>query len=208
MHISDGVLAAPVLIGGSALAVAGVGIGLRKLDYDRIPQVAALSAAFFVASSIHVPIGPSSLHLILNGLVGLVLGWVAFPALLVALFLQAVLLQHGGLTTLGVNTFNMAAPAVLVFYLFNAGARSRSASVALAAAFAAGFAGVFLAGAFTWVSLVGSHESLTEAAAALFLAHVPVMVVEGCVAASVVGFLRKTRPDILEAPLAEGPAHA
>jgi cobalt/nickel transport system permease protein len=38
-----------------------------------------------VASLIHVPIGPSNAHLILNGLVGLLLGWGAFPAILVAL---------------------------------------------------------------------------------------------------------------------------
>ena len=30
-----------------------------------------------------------------------ILGWAAFPAFLVALFLQAVLFQFGGLTTLG-----------------------------------------------------------------------------------------------------------
>ena len=37
-----------------------------------------LGAAFFVASLIHVPIGFSSAHLILNGLLGVVLGWAAF----------------------------------------------------------------------------------------------------------------------------------
>jgi cobalt/nickel transport system permease protein len=42
-----------------------------------------LSATFFVASLIHVPVGPSSVHLIMSGLAGLVLGWTAFPALFV-----------------------------------------------------------------------------------------------------------------------------
>ncbi|MBF0525538.1 MAG: energy-coupling factor ABC transporter permease, partial [Deltaproteobacteria bacterium] len=59
MHISEGVLAAPVLLVGAALGLAGTAVGLKKLDYDRIPQVALLAAASFVASFIHVPIGPA-----------------------------------------------------------------------------------------------------------------------------------------------------
>ena len=54
---------------------AGTAVGLKKLKEDKIPQAAILSAAFFVASLIHVPIGPSSVHLILNGIVGLMLGF-------------------------------------------------------------------------------------------------------------------------------------
>ena len=104
MHISEGVLSGPVLISGGALAAVGTAIGLRKLDYDHIAKAGMLSAAFFVASLVHVPIGPANAHLVLNGLVGLLLGWAAFPAILVALVLQAVLFQFGGITVLGVNT--------------------------------------------------------------------------------------------------------
>ena len=108
MHISEGVLSPAVLGGGAALTVVGTAIGLKKLDYEAIPRVAILSAAFFVASLIHVPVGPVGLHLVLNGLMGLLLGWLAFPAILIALFLQALLFQYGGLTVLGVNTVIMA----------------------------------------------------------------------------------------------------
>jgi len=97
MHISEGVLSGPVLVSGAALAAVGTAIGLKKLDYDHIAQAGILSAAFFVASLIHVPIGPSNAHLILNGLVGLLLGWAAFPVILVALVLQAMLFQFGGI---------------------------------------------------------------------------------------------------------------
>ena len=85
MHISEGVLSAPVLLSGAALTAAGTAIGLKNLDYDHIAQVGILSATFFVASLIHVPIGPSSVHLLINGIVGLLLGWAAFPAILVGL---------------------------------------------------------------------------------------------------------------------------
>ncbi|MEJ2224215.1 MAG: cobalt transporter CbiM [Syntrophobacterales bacterium] len=110
MHISEGVLSPAVLGGGAALTAVGTAIGLKKLDYEAIPRVALLSAAVCVASLIHVPVGPVGLHLVLNGLMGLLLGWLAFPAILIALFLQALLFQFGGLTVLGVNTFTMATP--------------------------------------------------------------------------------------------------
>ena len=94
MHISEGVLSGPVLVSGMVLAGAGMAIGLKKLDYDRIAQAGILSASFFVASLIHVPIGPSSVHLILNGIVGLLLGWGAVPAIVVALLLQEIGRAH------------------------------------------------------------------------------------------------------------------
>ena len=119
MHISEGVLSAPVLVTGAVLAAAGVAVGLKKIDYEKIPQVAVLSSAFFVASLIHVPIGPSSIHLIINGINGLLLGWLCFPSILVALSLQAILFQFGGITVLGINTVNMALPGVICYYLFN-----------------------------------------------------------------------------------------
>ncbi len=78
MHISEGVISAPILFTSGTLTAAGCAVGLKKLDYDRMAQVGILSAAFFMASLIHVPIGPSSVHLLLNGILGLLLGWGAF----------------------------------------------------------------------------------------------------------------------------------
>jgi len=118
MHISEGVLSAPVLLAGAVLSLVGLTLGLKKIKNEDIPKVAVLSSAFFVASLIHIPIGPTSAHLVLNGLVGMLLGWSAFPSIFVALVLQAILFQFGGLTTLGVNTFSMAMPGVLSYYIF------------------------------------------------------------------------------------------
>ena len=136
MHIEDGVLAASptglaILAGGAALAAAGTAFGLRRIDYERIPQVGMLSAAFFVASLVHVPIGFSSVHLVLNGLVGLLLGWAACPAILIALFLQSVLFGFGGLLALGVNTVTMAVPAVAVGCLLDGERGSRATPLLL-----------------------------------------------------------------------------
>jgi cobalt/nickel transport system permease protein len=196
LHISEGILSGPVLASGAALAAVGTGIGLKTLDYDRIARAGILSASFFVASLIHVPIGPSSIHLILNGIVGLLLGWGAVPAILVALLLQGVLFQFGGITTLGVNTVIMAAPAVTVYYLFGPLVR-RPGTLGLAAAFLVGFCAVLFSGGIAAAALVFTGESFLEVAGLILAAHVPVMIIEGIVTLFCVMFLRKVQPSLL-----------
>ena len=196
MHISEGVLSAPVLLSGLALTAAGTAIGLKKLDYDQIAKAGMLSAAFFVASLIHVPLGPSNVHLILNGIVGLLLGWAAFPAILVALILQAVIFQFGGITTLGVNSIIMALPAVVCYGLFSP-LIQRQHPVAMTAAFACGFLSVFLGAVLVGLGLVFTEENFFDVAAIVIVAHLPVMIIEGLVTALCVAFLKKVQPEML-----------
>ena len=196
MHISEGILSGPVLVSGIALAAAGTAVGLKKLNYDRIPRAAILSSAFFVASLIHVPIGLASIHLVLNGIVGLILGWGAFPVILVALVLQALFFQFGGITTLGVNTMIMAFPAVLSYHLFGrlVGRRSR---IALPAAFACGAVSVFLGAILVGVALTFTEKHFLKAATMVAAAHIPVMIIEGIITAFCVAFLKKVEPEML-----------
>ena len=126
MHISEGVLSAPVLVGCGALAAAGVGIGLAKMREEDVVKTAVLSSALFVATLIRVPLGPSAMHLILNGLAGLILGWQVFPAFAVALLLQATLFGFGGISTLGVNVLILGVPGIVCYYLFIAAARGHA----------------------------------------------------------------------------------
>ncbi len=197
MHISEGVLSAPVLAAGAVLAAGGLALGLKRMEYEKIPEVAVLSSAFFVASLIHIPIGPSSVHLVLNGLVGILLGWMAFPAILVALTLQALLFQFGGFTVLGVNTFNMAMPAVVSYYLFSRVIRNGGNSASVAAGFMAGMLGVGGGSLLIAVSLVSTGEAFWNVAKLMLLAHLPVMVIEGIITAFCIVFLKKVKPEIL-----------
>ena len=195
MHIVDGALSPPVLAAGAALTVVGVAIGLKKMDLDRLPQVGVLSAAFFVASLVHVPIGPSSVHLILNGLIGLALGWAAFPALLIALLLQAVFFGFGGLVVLGVNCFNIALPAVLIYYLCSHGVRRPNAKLAAAWGALAGAGAIALTTVLVALSLAATGVEFLPAAKLTFIAHIPVMVVEGVLTAAAVLLLNKVKPE-------------
>jgi cobalt/nickel transport system permease protein len=196
MHISEGVLSAPILAGGAAVALAGTAIGLKRLDQHEVPKVAVLTATFFVASLVHVPLGPASIHLVLNGLVGLLLGWACFPAILVALLLQAVFFQYGGLSVLGVNTVIMALPALICFLLLSPLIR-RTGKTATAAAFLAGSLAILGSGALAAGSLAVTGQAFIPAAKTFLAAHVPVMILEGLITAVIVGFLKTVRPEIL-----------
>ncbi len=199
MHISEGVLSIPVLAGGWAVAATGLSLGLKKIEPERLPEVALLAAVFFVASLIHVPIGPVSAHLVLNGLIGLILGVAAFPAIFVALALQAVLFQFGGLVVLGVNASTMALPAVLCGVVLRPLLASGRRPVVMLVGGAAGFLGVLLSGCLTAASLALSGEAFVTTAQAVLLAHVPVMIVEGLLTAMTVGFLSQVQPALLAA---------
>ena len=196
MHIVDGALSNPVVIGGAVAAAGGIAVGLKSLDIDRIPTAGVLSASFFVASLIHVPIGPSSVHLILNGLAGLLLGWAAFPALFVGLLLQAVFFGFGGLTVLGVNTFNIAMPAVLAWMIFG---RLIGRGSPVQGAIWGGLGGAFAIAAttlFVAVSLALTGDEFLPAAKLVFLAHIPVMVIEAVLTGFAVLLARKVKPEL------------
>lgn len=196
MHIVDGALSHEVVLAGGVLAAGGIAIGLRRLPLEKIPAAGVLSAAFFVASLIHVPIGPSSVHLILNGLAGLVLGWAAFPALFVGLLLQTVFFGFGGVTVLGVNTVNIALPAVAVFYLCRSGLAARSPVVAAIAGGAGGALSIAFTSLLVGLSLALSGEEFLPAAKLVFLAHVPVMAVEGLLTGFAIYLARRVKPEL------------
>ncbi|MHA2936956.1 cobalt transporter CbiM [Vibrio sp. RC27] len=198
MHIVDGALSVPVLVSGAALTAIGVYIGLKKMDYERLPLIGVLASVFFIASYIHLPLGVSSVHLIMNGLLGLLLGWVAFPALLVALLLQVIFFGFGGLLVLGVNTLNIALPAVLVFYLCYRGIRSNSANVAACWGAAAGAISIALTATMVALSLALSGESFILAAKAVLPAHIPIMILEGFVSYAAVYLIHRVKPEFID----------
>ena len=197
MHISEGVLNAPVLVGAAVPAAVGVAIGLRKIDYERLPQVALLGSAFFVASLIHVPIGVSSAHLVLNGICGLLLGWSAFPAILVGLSLQAILFQFGGLTTLGLNTLNMAFPGVVFGFLCRRTLLSDKKIIRASGEFICGAGAIALSAIMVAASLIATGKAFHIIALPILIAHLPIMVIEGLLTILVVEFIRRVKPEML-----------
>ncbi len=196
-HIPDGVLSMPVIIGGGLIAAGGLALGLRALDERDIPKTAILAAVFFVASLFAVPVGPSSVHLLLGGLMGLVLGVRAFPAVFVGLLLQAVMFGFGGLTSLGVDTVNMALPGVVLTVLARP-LLARASATALGW-IAAGIAALAVAGTAGGVALALALSSPDHVPAVTIVAitYLPLAVVEAIVTGFVVTFLARVKPEIL-----------
>jgi cobalt/nickel transport system permease protein len=210
MHVAEGILPLPVLIAGASAAALGTAVGLRGMDDDRTVRVAVMSSAFFVASLIHVPVGPVPEHLVLNGLMGLILGWGAFPAILIALALQALFFGYGGLTTLGTNTVIMALPAVVCFYLFRRHLQCMSDRRVFALGAVAGGLSVLLSCLLLCGALLTRGYGFAGVAAIVFAGHLPVVLVEAAVTGSAVAFLHKVRPETFSLngttrPLAETP---
>lgn len=200
MHITEGVLSAPVLALGAATTFTGLWLGLRRLDEDRLVLAAALAAVFFIGSLIHIPLGPGSVHLLLNGLAGLLLGWIAFPVIFVGLLLQALLFQFGGLLVLGVNTTAVALPAVLCGLILRPWL-ARGGKQALVAGLLAGAGAVPGTALLAGTALAMTDQGFLTAAKLVVLAHLPVAAIEGAVTLFVVGFLGQTRPDLLTCAL-------
>ena len=197
MHIIDGALTNEVIIGGAALCVGGLVMGLRKLDMELIPAAGVLSATFFVASLIHVPLGVSSVHLIMNGLAGIILGWAAFPALFVGLLLQAIFFAFGGISVLGVNAVNIAGPAVIAGliarpFIINSTSTNK---VAIIGGIAGGLA-VTMTTLFVAISLALSGENFVAAAKLVFIAHIPVMIIEGLLTAAALYLIHRVKPEL------------
>lgn len=204
MHLPDGIMPLDLVmagnLGGAALTALALA-RLRKLPdvQAEVPRAAMLTAVFFAASTIALPVPPTSVHLLLTGLMGVMLGWFAVPALLVGLFLQAVLFGHGGLTTLGLNLLILA-PAALICRASHIWLAPRLPDLA---AGIAGAGGVLIAVAlFAAIILIGmpdglNHDMERAALFALVLAYLPLALVEGVVVFTLLRVLRRIEPRLL-----------
>lgn len=198
MHLAEGVISSPAILGaGWAVACAGVAVGLKQMNETQAMRAAVMSSSFFVASLVHIPVFGVSIHLTLTGILGMVLGWAAFPAVFVALILQAVLFGYGGLTTLGLNTCIMALPAVAVCLAFRTLRLSPDSAVMPAVCGVLGAAAILLAALLLAAILSTAGSAFRVVAVSALVAQVPVAILEGFVTAAAAGFLRKVSPELL-----------
>lgn len=213
MHIPDGILPLPITLGGYAASVSIAWLCIRKINQrvdprEDVPKAALLTAAFFVASLIHIPVPPVSVHLVLNGLLGALLGPFAFPAILIGLFFQAVMFGHGGLTTLGINGVILGLPALAAYGLFHlrlyrhdqtATPRKTAAFGFLAGSVALSLS-VVMFSTIVFTNMPAQLSVAVERAAILTLvfAHAPLVVLEGVVTGLLAVLLQQANPAILK----------
>ena len=196
MHIADGVLTPAITIAVSAVSLIALIKAIKDLKNEEITLTAVASAMFFIASFIHIPFGFTQIHLILLGVIGILIGWSSFIAIFIALLLQALLLGYGGVASIGVNLFIMAAPAMLVYYLYNFNFfKKLNDKIKF---FFVGFIGTFFATLFLTLILYFSKEEYSYAAYTIFSVNIITMIIEGIVSMFLLLFIKKVYPKILK----------
>ncbi len=194
MHISEGILTFPTLASGFAISGIGVYVGIKKLEFEKMVQASVLTASFFLASLIHIPVGISSSHLILNGIIGILAGWMSFPIIALALFLQGIIFQFGGITTLGVNTAVIATPSIVSFYLFSKLIKKyNDKKIFFIASFLCGFLSVFLSVILFSIFLIASDENFFKMSFFVICSQIPIMIIEGFCTFFFISFLKKMK---------------
>ena len=211
MHIPDGILPIAVSIGGYAATGLMTWYSLKKINQKEeprkgIPKASLGIAAFFVITMIQIPVPPMSIHLVLTGLLGILLGYYAFPAVLISLLFQAILFQHGGLTTLGINALILGLPAFICYYLFKGAKLYKKHSKVqwIFWGFLIGALGVlmnvliFMGVVATSLSSAIDIQAEKIALNALMVGNIPLIIIEGVMTATTIIYLRRIKPSLLE----------
>ncbi|GAB4312012.1 MAG: cobalt ECF transporter S component CbiM [Methanobacteriaceae archaeon] len=211
MHIMEGflpwqwclfwyIISIPIVIYGI--------IQIKKVT-DKRPEskpLLAVSGAFmFVLSSLKLPsVTGSCSHPTGNGLGAIIFG-PAVTAVLASIVLvfQALLLAHGGITTLGANIFSMGIVGPLAAWLIYKGSKKVGISISVAV-FLAAFCGDLLTYITTaiQISLAFPLPTFGEAFSKFMIifayTQVPLAVAEGLLTVIIWDYILKLRPDILK----------
>lgn len=198
MHIADGVLSTPVIVATSVAAAGTIAYGLKKTKEEDIPKIALMSGTFFALSLITVPIGPSSVHPLICGLVGIILGGKSALAFFPALLLQALLFHHGGLTSLGANTFMLFLPAYISHLIYTSMVHSKP----MVKGTMIGALSVVMTVIILTLILYFTQPEFASGAASvikvLVVSHLPLVVVEGILTGAAANFLSHSQPNWIE----------
>lgn len=197
MHISDGVLSPYVIIAGWSIAIPALALSVRKSKAEHVGAYGVIAAAFFAGSTIHIPIGPFNVHLMLNGIAGLLLGWNALAIISVGLVLQALFLGFGGITVLGVNITVIALPGAAMGVLGRYWLKRSTGKMCLWIGALTGGGAIFLSAVLLFTALSTTHPGLIPLSKLVFFGHIPVMLIEGFISFWLILFLQKTKPSLL-----------
>ncbi|MDR1494176.1 MAG: energy-coupling factor ABC transporter permease [Planctomycetaceae bacterium] len=197
MHISDGVLSLPLIAAASLAGAGTLAVSLWQIRPSEISKISLMTCVFFVGSTVvHIPIGPTSQHLMLTGFIGMVLGRKAAIAVTIALLLQLFLFRFGGYGSLAANIFVISYPAMsLGMILRPLLAKHKNM------AFVYGFLAGFLAVAGSALLLAGilweSHQRFAFASHMIIILYVPLMFIEGFVTGFALQMIVRIRPNFL-----------
>ncbi|OPY47856.1 MAG: cobalt transport protein CbiM [Methanosaeta sp. PtaU1.Bin016] len=212
MHIMEGFLPLYWCVLWYAISLPIVAYGAYKMNImikenrEILPLLAVSGAFIFVLSSLKMPsVTGSCSHPTGTGIGAILFGpWITSVLSTIVLIFQAVFLAHGGLTTLGANTFSMGIVGPIVGYLVFKTCMKQNVNLYLTVFLAALFADWFtyivtsieLALAFPAAS--GGLLASLEAFMGVFaLTQIPLAIVEGAVSALLFKYIVQLRGDVL-----------
>lgn len=214
MHIMEGFLPIEWAIFWWVISIPFIILGLRSIrkTIDENPEtkmILGLSGAFaFVLSALKIPsVTGSCSHPTGVGLGTVLFGPLAMSVIgTIVLLFQALLLAHGGLTTLGANAFSMAIMGPIIAYYVFKGSQKMGLSFSIAVFLAAmlGDLGTYVVTsvqlALAFPSEVGGFmASFTKFAGIFALTQIPLAVSEGILTVVVMNFLKKYNVSELKA---------
>lgn len=197
MHIADGVLSAPTIAATVAGTAGLLAWSLKDVAEEEIPKISLTTGTFFAVSLISIPVGPSSIHPLMAGLMGVMLGRRAPLSFFIALLLQALLFQHGGLTSLGANTLMLAIPALIARQVY----RRLSLTPMLKGMVTGGLATVLTVLLLVLVLAVSQPlfaRGTFSLVRLLVIGHVPLVVMEAVLTGFALQLMTRARPDWLQ----------
>ena len=220
MHIMEGYLPLGQCIIWGAVCIPFLAMGIIKIrrtlqQSRRLLILLAMSGAFiFVISSLKIPsVTGSCSHMTGTGLGAILFGPAATSVLgIIVLIFQAILLAHGGLTSLGANTFSMAIAGPLITWgLYMAGKKlklNRSVNIFIAAALGDLF--TYCVTAMQLAVAYPAESGGIMASAVKFLGvfaptQLPLAIIEGLLTVLVImGLDSLAEPELNELTLSEG----
>ncbi|GAB88471.1 energy-coupling factor ABC transporter permease [Gordonia rhizosphera] len=211
MHMSDGIIDAPVSLLFGLVAFAGLAVCVWRartdLDEKTVPMAGLVAAFIFAVQMINFPILPGvSGHLLGGALAAILVGpFTGALCIAIVLIVQSLMFADGGVTALGANITNMALVSTFVGYLVAlAGHRllGRGTSVRRlgVVAFVAALCGTVAAatGFVVEYGLGGAAQaSLTTVAGYMWGTHTLIGVGEGLITAVTVMAVVRARPDLV-----------
>jgi cobalt/nickel transport system permease protein len=212
MHIMEGFLPLYWCVFWYVISLPVVAYGaykmskIMKANRDVLPLLAVSGAFIFVLSSLKMPsVTGSCSHPTGTGMGAILFGpWITSVMSMIVLIYQAIFLAHGGLTTLGANTFSMGIAGPIMGYLVYKGAMKWGVNMYIAVFLAALIAdwatyivtSIELALAFPAAS--GGVLASFEAFLAVFaVTQIPLAIVEGAVTALMFKYIVQLRSDVL-----------
>jgi cobalt/nickel transport system permease protein len=177
-----------------------------KSNRDVLPLLAVSGAFIFIISSLKMPsVTGSCSHPTGTGTGAILFGpWITSVMAMIVLIYQAMFLAHGGLTTLGANTFSMGIVGPIVGYLVYKGAMKWGVNMYIAVFLAALLAdwGTYVVTsiqlALAFPAATGGVLASFQAFMAIFaVTQVPLAIVEGAVTALMFKYIVQLRSDIL-----------